>query len=145
MEITSLHFTMFATLVFVVYHLLPRRAQNFWLVLTSLAFYCTFAWQFAVVLLVLTGLNFFIGKGLGGGARRGLLWAGIVLNAGALLIFKYADFYLPVVTKLLERLGVETGAGGLQILLPVGLSFYIVQAIAYLVDGYVTNSTYRFL
>ncbi|MGD8458493.1 MAG: hypothetical protein PVF83_19120, partial [Anaerolineales bacterium] len=90
MEITSLSFAGFVLLVLIIYHVLPRRAQNYWLVLTSLAFYCTFAWQFAVVLLILTGLNYFIGKELGGGKRRGLLWGGIVLNAGALLVFKYA-------------------------------------------------------
>jgi hypothetical protein len=127
MEITSLTFAGFVILVFIVYHLLPQRPQNYWLLITSLAFYCTFAWQFAVVLLALTILNFFIGKRLASGERRSLLWAGIVLNAAALLAFKYADFYLPAVTKLLDKLGVETGAGGLQILLPVGLSFYVVR------------------
>jgi D-alanyl-lipoteichoic acid acyltransferase DltB (MBOAT superfamily) len=134
MEITSLTFAGFVVLVFIVYHLLPRRAQNYWLLLASLFFYSAFAWQFAVVLLVLTILNFFIAKRLAGGERGGLLWAGIILNTAALLVFKYADFYLPALTDLLNNLGVSTQAGGLQILLPIGLSFYIVQAIAYLID-----------
>jgi len=136
MEITSLNFAGFVALVFIVYHLLPQRFQKTWLLLTSLAFYCTFAWQFAVILLVLTVLNYFIGKRLGDGERRSLLWVGITLNVAALLVFKYADFYLPALTKLLNNLGVETRAGGLQILLPIGLSFYVVQAMAYLIDVY---------
>jgi alginate O-acetyltransferase complex protein AlgI len=136
MEIASLTFAGFVVLVFIVYHLLPQRPQNYWLLAASLAFYCTFAWQFAVALLVLTVLNYFMGKGLANGERRGLLYVGIVLNAAALLVFKYADFYLPGLTRQLDKLGVETGAGGLKILLPVGLSFYVVQAIAYLIDVY---------
>jgi alginate O-acetyltransferase complex protein AlgI len=136
MEITSLNFAAFVALVFIVYHLLPQRFQKTWLVLTSMGFYCTFAWQFAVILLVLTVLNYFIGKRLGGREQRGLLWVGIILNVAALLVFKYADFYLPAVTKMLNSLGVQTGAGGLQILLPIGLSFSVVQAMAYLIDVY---------
>jgi D-alanyl-lipoteichoic acid acyltransferase DltB (MBOAT superfamily) len=136
MEITSLTFAGFVALVFLIYHFLPLRAQNFWLLLTSLLFYVAFEWQFAVILLILTLLNFTFGKGIAKSKRQGLLWIGIVLNAGALLVFKYADFYIPALTELLNNLGIQTQAGGLQILLPIGLSFYIVQAISYLLDVY---------
>jgi D-alanyl-lipoteichoic acid acyltransferase DltB (MBOAT superfamily) len=136
MEITSLTFAGFVVLVFLVYHFLPLRAQNYWLLLTSLLFYIAFEWQFAVILLILTLLNFLLGKGIAKGKRQALLWVGIVLNAGALLVFKYADFYIPALTKLLHGLGIQTQAGGLSILLPIGLSFYIVQAISTLIDVY---------
>jgi D-alanyl-lipoteichoic acid acyltransferase DltB (MBOAT superfamily) len=134
MEITSLTFAGFVLLVFLLYHLFPARWKNAWLLIASLLFYIAFEWQFAVVILILTLLNFLLGKRIGKTESSGLLWAGIILNVAALLVFKYADFYLPAATNLLNGLGIQTEAGGLQILLPIGLSFYIVQAIAYLID-----------
>lgn len=136
MGITSLVFVGFVILVFGVYHFLPLRLQNYWLLITSLAFYITFSWQFAAIILILTLLNFLLGKRLekSQGLKPSLLWMGITLNVLALLGFKYSDFYIPALTRLLAGIGVQTGAGGLQIILPVGLSFYIVQAISYLID-----------
>ena len=58
------------------------------------------------------------------------------MNLVALAIFKYEDFFVPDLRATLNEWGVETGIGGLEWLLPVGMSFYIVAVISYLVDVY---------
>ena len=65
-----------------------------------------------------------------------MLWIGIGINLLVLIYFRVADFFLPGLETLLNRIGVQTQVGGLQVLLPLGLSFYVLQAISYLVDVY---------
>jgi alginate O-acetyltransferase complex protein AlgI len=138
MAITSIQFLAFVVLVLAIYYALPRRPQNYWLLLASYAFYTSWAWQFAATLAALTAINYLVGRRLEPDrrGRRLWLWAGIGVNVAALIVFKYADFYLPRLLAFLEGLDVRAGAGGIRILLPMGLSFIVVQAIAYLVDVY---------
>lgn len=134
MEITSLAFAGFVLLVFLVYHLLPHRAQNAWLLAASLVFYAAWDWRFALTLLALTLLNFLLGKRVGNAKSGGWLWTGMLLNVLVLAFFKYSDFFLPALERLMAGIGLQTSTGSLAILLPVGLSFVTVQAVAYLVD-----------
>ena len=138
MNITSLHFVLFTALALGVYYLLPRRPQNIWLLWVSYVFLITWNWRFAVVLGVITVINFLIALRIRiyGQGQRGLLWVGIGSNILALLLFRAADYYLPALELLFGRLGIATQQGGLQILIPLGLSYYILQAISYLVDVY---------
>jgi D-alanyl-lipoteichoic acid acyltransferase DltB (MBOAT superfamily) len=129
MEITSLVFAGFVAAVAAVYYLLPLRAQNVWLLLVSFAFYAFWNWRFGLILLALSLFNFWLGKRLAT-AGKGWMWGGIGLNVLALLVFKYQHFYLDGLTRLLR--GVDTSA--LTLLIPIGLSFYLVQVIAYFVD-----------
>lgn len=138
MSITSLAFTAFVLGVLLVYYLLPRRAQNYWLLFVSYAFYVTWAWQFALLLLFATTVNFVLARRLqpDGKGRRRLLWLGIAFNVSLLLLFRIAHFYLPRLLSLLSIGSTEAGPGALQILLPVGLAYYTLQNISYLVDVY---------
>jgi alginate O-acetyltransferase complex protein AlgI len=138
MNITSIHFVLFAFLVLGVYYLLPRRPQNFWLLFVSYVFIIAWDWNFALVLAAVTVINFVIASRLrvNDQGRRGSLWAGIGFNLLVLVFFRAVNFFLPQFEVLLGRLGVSTQTGGLQILIPLGLSFYVLQAISYLVDVY---------
>ena len=137
MNITSLHFILFTLLALVVYYFLPRRGQNYWLLLISYIFCITWAWQFAVILASLSVINFSLAPQLHQAEkRRYLLWVGIGLNGLALILFRTAEFFLPEAVALLAGLGVSTEAGGLQFLIPIGLSYYVLENISYLVDVY---------
>ena len=135
MTIISLNFAVFALGVLLVYYVLPHRLQNVLLLLASYAFYASWAWEYLAVLVALTAFNYVIAQRLrdGQGRHVRLLRAGIGVNFLALGIFKYADFFTPQFERLLSTLGVSA-AGGLHLLLPVGMSFYVVQAVAYLID-----------
>src|SRR5512133_2878820 len=138
MIITSINFFIFAALALAVYYLLPHRPQNIWLLFVSYVFIVSWDWTFAAVLGLLTSINFLLALRLriNDQGRRGLLWFGIGLNVLALIFFRGAGFFLPQLEAMLAPLGVSTQAGGLQILFPLGLSYYILQAISYLVDVY---------
>jgi alginate O-acetyltransferase complex protein AlgI len=138
MNITSSNFVLFITLVLGVYYFLPRRPQNYWLLFASYAFLVTWDWQFAVALGVITTVNYLVALRMrvNEEGRPGLLWAGIGFNLLALVFFRAASFFLPQLEALLESLGISTQTGGLQILIPLGLSYYVLQTISYLVDVY---------
>ncbi|MBD3307295.1 hypothetical protein GF339_12715 [candidate division KSB3 bacterium] len=134
MNLISLQFFGFVGLVLVVYYLLPRRAQNYWLLAMSYGFYLTWSWQFPLILAGMTGWTFFLAQKLQADQSRRRVWLylGIGGNLGVLLLFKYADFFVPQMASLISRLGMNVK--GIQILLPIGMSFYILQAISYLLD-----------
>jgi D-alanyl-lipoteichoic acid acyltransferase DltB (MBOAT superfamily) len=133
MNITSLYFVLFTLLGLVVYYVLPRRPQNYWLLLLSYIFCMTWAWQFAFILALLTLANFILAQRLHSDQRPlGFLWLGISLNVLALVFFRIANFFLPEALALLTGLGVSTEAGGLQFLIPIGLSYYILENISWL-------------
>jgi D-alanyl-lipoteichoic acid acyltransferase DltB (MBOAT superfamily) len=138
MTITSLHFVLFTSLGLAVYYLLPRRPQNIWLLFVSYAFILSWDWMFAAVLGTVTALNFLLALRLriNDQGRRGLLWLGIGLNLLTLVSFRAAGFFLPELEAVFNSLGLSTQAGGLHILVPLGLSYYTLQAISYLVDVY---------
>lgn len=138
MSITSLTFAAFSLIVLLLYYLLPRRPQNFLLLAASYVFIATWAVEFALVFAALTALNFWLGIQTAPNKtrRRLALWAGIVVNVAALGYFKYANFFVPQALDQLEKVGIGTGGGGINVLLPIGLSFYVVAAISYLLDVY---------
>src|SRR5262245_21613777 len=92
MSIVSFQFAAFVALVLVVYHLLPQRAQLYWLLLTSYGFYAIQSWRFLPVLLLLTVASFAIAGQLTTGARyrAAWLWGGLGTNLLALGALRYA-------------------------------------------------------
>lgn len=138
MNITSLPFVLFTLLALVIYYRLPSRLQNYWLLFVSYLFIITWDWKFALVLAAVTSINFAIALRLrvDREGRRGFLWLAIILNVLVLLFFRSANFFLPEFEGWLNRFGITVQAGGLQILIPLGLSYYVLQAISYIVDVY---------
>jgi alginate O-acetyltransferase complex protein AlgI len=138
LAITSFTFALFVLGVAVIYYLLPRRAQNYWLLISSYIFHISWAVQFAIVLAVSTLVNFWVASRFGIGAirHRRLLWLGIGFNLAVLVVFRESNFYLPEITAFLQNIGINTPGDGLKIIIPVGLSYYTLQNISYLIDVY---------
>jgi alginate O-acetyltransferase complex protein AlgI len=138
MTLVSLSFAGFVLLTLALYFILPRRAQNLLLLLGSYLFCGLLGWEFLAVLLLVTLAGYAASFGVTAGRRARRLWLtlGILVQLGALAFFKYSDYFLPRALKLLRLMHVPTPDAGLSLLLPVGLSFYTLQAIAYLVDIY---------
>jgi len=135
MEIISLPFVYFLAAALGVYHLLPRRGQNIWLLLCSLYFAASWRWEFAVILGGSILINYLIARRIAAGIlhKKAWLWAGIGLNTAGLLFFRFAATgYIDLILRVLSG-GTSLST---KILLPIGFSFYTLQAIAYLVEVY---------
>lgn len=131
MEIISTQFLFFVVLTIIGYAFLSRPVQNFWLLAASYIFYLSWGWQYSFFLAGLTVFNFLLGKRIAKGNSKFFLWAGIGINTLSFLLLKV--LIGPYGFSLLEIFQVP-GEFRSAILLPIGFSFYILQAISYLVD-----------
>lgn len=132
-------FLVFFVVVFAVYWALPGSRARVWLlVLASLYFYACWSRPLAFLVAGCTFLDYLLGLAIQSTVslrpRRFLLLLGLAGNIGLLGYFKYADFFLRSLEQTLTAAGVSTSLPVLQLLLPLGLSFYTFEAINYLVD-----------
>jgi alginate O-acetyltransferase complex protein AlgI len=137
MNILSLSFLGFCATTLALYYLLPRAGQNLLLLAASYLFCASISWRFALLLLIMTMASYAAGLRVAGKKRaRAWLGLGIGFNLAVWLYFKGVGFFIPQWSSALARLGWGDPAHLLGVLLPVGISFYTLQAISYLVDGY---------
>ena len=136
MTVTTLLFFISVSLAALIYHRLPVRFRQGWLLLISAVFTITWSWQFVLVLAVYSAINYALGLRADPRKPHHKTWVrvGIIFNILFLIFFKYSNFYLPQFSSLLDSLGLLEPGRVLQILLPVGLSFLTVQNISYLLD-----------
>lgn len=137
----SLEFLPFFAVVFSLYWLLPwNRARVGLLLLASFWFYSCWNHWLALLIVASTTLDYAIGLGLERSARttvrRALLLTSLGFNLGLLAYFKYVNFFLDSLQQTLQLAGWQTAWPTLQVLLPVGISFYTFEAISYSVDVY---------
>src|SRR5258706_2736122 len=139
MLLYTLRYLIFLGGVAGVYWLLPRPAwRKAWLLAASYVFYALFDWRFAALLAALTATTYGLGMGIARGWHpRRLAWASVAVNLGVLAVFKYAGFFVANAQTVLQRAGAPAGSLSLPaLLLPVGISFYTFQAIAYTTELY---------
>jgi D-alanyl-lipoteichoic acid acyltransferase DltB (MBOAT superfamily) len=123
----------FLTVVFAVHWLLPsERWRKRLLLVASYSFYLSFSLRFAILLLLLTTANYHLARAMPGNPRvRQLTWLGVVINLGTLGVFKYSGFFLENLTSLLGTIGPSAYPIALDLIVPIGVSFYTFQALAY--------------
>ncbi len=136
MNVTSLIFFAATFLAALIYRRLPGKWKNLWLLSLSVGFVATWSWQFVFVLLAFASVNYFLGRKIIPGTSAASRWttAGIGINVAFIFFLKYNDFYLGALSKWLAALGWLSENSALVILIPIGLSFLMVQAISYLLD-----------
>jgi alginate O-acetyltransferase complex protein AlgI len=137
MIIQSLLFLGFCAVTLALYYLLPRARQNLLLLAASYFFCFTISWRFALLLVLMTLASYTAGLRVAG-KKRARMWLGLGIgfNLAVWLYFKGVSFFIPQILSLLARMGWGDPGRGLGILLPIGISFYTLQAISYLVDTY---------
>lgn len=140
MLFNSLQFLIFFPLVLVLYHLLGHRAQNWMLLVASYTFYGMWDWRFLFLMTASLIVDFCCGLGISHSTnvrtRKLLLTLSVVVNGGALLVFKYFNFFVGSAFGFLEWIGLPASFEVLQIVLPVGISFYTFQTMCYTIDVY---------
>ncbi len=140
MLFNSFAFLLFFAIVFATNLLLPRRAQNLWLLAASYVFYAAWDWRFLGLLLLSTLIGYVAGLALGASEdprrRRAIVSASVVANLAILGFFKYAGFFAASLRELLGLFNVQLSDFALDVLLPVGISFYTFQTLGYTIDVY---------
>jgi D-alanyl-lipoteichoic acid acyltransferase DltB (MBOAT superfamily) len=136
----SLHFVVFFVAVYAVYRVLPHRAQNVMLLGASYYFYAAWDWRFLSLLVGSTIVDFLVGRYLGGshppGRRRVALILSLLYNFGMLGVFKYFNFFEDTLVRLAALAGWHIDAVTLDVVLPIGISFYTFMTVSYVIDVY---------
>ncbi|MBP3534767.1 MAG: MBOAT family protein, partial [Muribaculaceae bacterium] len=142
MLFNSLIFLLYLPIVFLLYWFVFKKLkwQNAFVVVASYIFYGWWDWRFLLLIALTTLCSFFSGIGIGTVDdkrwRRVILWSNIVLNLGILCVFKYFNFFVANLQTLLQPLGISLDSVTVNLILPVGISFYTFQALSYSIDVY---------
>ena len=133
-------FYLFLLLAVSLYYALPHRWHNCLLFTASIFFYASYDWRFLWLLAwqiaVCYILGLVIGKSTSQKGRKWLLTTGVLLSLSPLVFFKYFNFLNDSTRQLCTALGLSYLVPHLNILLPLGISFYTFQSLGYLVDVY---------
>lgn len=143
MLFNSIDFLFFLPIVFILFWTANRKSlklQNLVVVVASYVFYGWWDWRFLSLIFFSTLVDFSIGLRLNYEnnqlKRKILLWMSIAVNLGFLGFFKYYNFFLENFNSAFSFCGYEITASSLNIILPVGISFYTFQTLSYSIDVY---------
>ncbi|WP_051289412.1 MBOAT family O-acyltransferase [Chryseobacterium daeguense] len=139
MLLNSYNFIAFFTLLFFCYYLLAKnlKLQNIFLLIGSYIFYCSWSPQFLLLIVLSTGITYFIGnkiKNNEGKTKTNWVRLGIFSVLIQLLYFKYFNFFIENFNDLLKIFGLKDQLNILKIIFPIGISFYSFRMIGYLLD-----------
>jgi len=143
MLFNSIDFAIFLPIVFFIYWFIANKnlkLQNLLVVLASYVFYGWWDWRFLSLIIFSTLVDYIVGQKLrtenNEFKRKILLWTSILVNLGFLGFFKYYNFFLDNFVTAFSFFGTEIQANSLNIILPVGISFYTFQTLSYTIDVY---------
>lgn len=140
MLFNSFVFWIFFALVIALYWRLPHKGQNRMLLIASYVFYGYWDWRFLSLIAISTVIDYLVAQGIASTDNRNrrikLLTISIAANLGMLGFFKYFDFFIGEFGDLLTTLGSQANLPTLNIILPVGISFYTFQTMSYTIDVY---------
>ncbi len=141
MTFTSLTFICFLPLIFALYWILAKpKSQNILLIVASYVFYGWWDYRFCALILASSLVDFALGYWMDQSnsqrRRKALLVSSLVLNLGLLGLFKYFNFFAESFTAMAGGLGWSPDPITLNVILPVGISFYTFQTLSYTIDIY---------
>ena len=141
MLFNSIDFAIFLPIVFILYWFVAHKNlkwQNLLIVAASYLFYGWWDWRFLSLIIFSTAVDYLIGRSLEKEEhqtkRKVLLWISILVNLGFLGFFKYYNFFLDNFVTVFSFFGQTINPQGLNIILPVGISFYTFQTLSYTID-----------
>jgi alginate O-acetyltransferase complex protein AlgI len=143
MLFNSIDFAIFLPTVFILYWFVTDKnlkLQNFLIVASSYLFYGWWDWRFLFLILFSSLVDYFVGLGLlnqeNKAKRKVLICTSIIVNLSLLGFFKYFNFFIESFVSAFSFAGVAIEANSLNIILPVGISFYTFQTLSYSIDVY---------
>lgn len=143
MLFNSLSFAIFLPIVFILYWFVCNkslRQQNILLVVASYFFYACWDWRFLFLLVFSTVLDYFSGVKMAEAKNQKIknfwFWFSISVNLGFLGFFKYYNFFITSFAEAIANLGFQINPWTLEVILPVGISFYTFHGLSYVIDIY---------
>ena len=143
MLFNSLDFLIFFPVVTLVYFLIPHKVRHLWLLGASYYFYMCWNPKYALLMLTSTVITYASGLLIDQADRKNhvrlkKIWVAVsfISNLAILFLFKYFDFALENINRLLSLVGIRLIQPSFSLLLPVGISFYTFQALSYTMDVY---------
>ena len=142
MLFNSLDFAIFFPIVFVLYWVVARHklARNIHLLAASYFFYGWWDWRFLFLIIISSLVDYLVGYHLhqteDKGRRKFLLGISLLVNLGFLVYFKYTNFFIETFVDSFRLFGKTLEVSTLNIVLPVGISFYTFQTLSYTIDIY---------
>jgi alginate O-acetyltransferase complex protein AlgI len=143
MLFNSLPFALFLPVVFVLYWFVTGRsvrAQNILLLISSYFFYACWDWRFLFLLIFSTLLDYFSGLRIaqahGPTEKKTWLWLSISINVGFLGVFKYYNFFASSFAQAVSHVGWHIDPVTINVILPIGISFYTFHGLSYIIDVY---------
>lgn len=130
---------LFLPFLIVFYYLSPKTIRNFLLLFASLLFYAWGEYLYALVILEIIFINFFLGILIGKFRRRGLFFCilAVLINLGFLFYFKYFVLFLTLLSKPLFLITGQTFlTSKIEIHMPLGISFVVFHVLSYIFDIY---------
>lgn len=148
MLFNSIDFLLFFPIVTLIYFILPKRVKHLWLLVSSYYFYMCWNAQYALLILTSTVITYLSGLAIEKIKQKNLadadkvklkkvtVFLSFAANLSILFYFKYSNFALSTIGLLFSKIGIQINVPTLDIILPVGISFYTFQALSYTVDVY---------
>ena len=147
MVFNSFSFLLFFPIVVWIYFIIPKKIRYIWLLIASYYFYMSWNARYALLIAASTLITYVSGLLLEradavseqekqASLKKWIVAGSFVTNLGILFFFKYFDFALSVLNRLLGGLGIGIVEKPFDVLLPVGISFYTFQALSYTMDVY---------
>lgn len=140
MLFNSVSFLCFFPIVVLIYLIIPAKYRYVWLLVTSYYFYMSWNPKYIFLIAFSTLVTYITGRFIerSDTLHKKRIWLAVCLvsNLGILALFKYANFFLENILFVAQRVGITVQDYRLDLLLPVGISFYTFQAISYTLDVY---------
>ncbi len=143
MNFNSYDFLYFFPIVVLIYFIIPKKTRHIWLLLASYFFYMCWNKKYALLMLTSTVVTYgsslvlehAISTGKSKRYRKTVVAICCMINLGILFFFKYCNFFIANMNSVLEQFQIGS-IEGIDVLLPVGISFYTFQALSYTIDVY---------
>jgi|GEM_PF-101309 len=140
MNFNSLQFFVFLIFSIVIYRFTPKQYRKVFFTITGFYFYSFWSIKFTSLLVLTSVVDYFLAIQIERAAdkvvKKRLLIASVILNLGILGFFKYFNFFVDNAYFFFNEIGLKIPHMGLQVILPVGISFYTFQELSYTIDVY---------
>lgn len=147
MLFNTIDYLLFFIIVFTIYYIIPQKIRYIWLLTASYYFYMQWNPWYILLILGTTIVTYISGILINNSCkeakqrttRNSILFFCLVILLGMLGYFKYYDMFLMYFNKFLSQIGIKEITRHFTVLLPVGISFYILQSLGYVIDVYRDN------